>query len=452
MNSNISNQKKDESKVWDYFQFILKPYSMTNVQFLSEPILELLEARYRPIFDLINEYNLNCYQIKVKLNQNDIVVYYLDLETPIVFIPVLTNEIQYQDYKRIIKISKAIKTNLSMEFNQDLEVRIIQTLENSSNGDHLFKVYKTEDQSLLKEQKNTKAQENLILRRGRKIIPFGKRSPRNKLNLLTGREWIKVTKSWQVIRPPKRSNKEILHPAKFPEKIVRMFITFFTKPGDVVVDPFLGSGSTVVAAKQSNRNAIGIELAEKYVNISRDRLAQTIIPSYPPLYTTNKKTSWNVIRGNSLEISNIWKENDFPEIDFVITSPPYWSQLDRNEIRQQERKTKGLDTKYSTVDPDDLGNVENYEEFLRQQKLVFTQIYNLMKPKGYMVVITNNTFASGRLYPLAYDTAISLMDTWVLKDEKIWLQDDKRLLALGVNNAWVGNRCHQFCLVFRKES
>ena len=72
-----------------------------------------------------------------------------------------------------------------------------------------------------------------------------------------------------------------------------------------------------------------------------------------------------------------------------------------------------------------------------------------------MVVITNNVFFSGKVYPLAYDTAISLTQDkahpWVLKDEKIWLQDDKALVALGVNYAWVGNRCHQYCHIFRKE-
>jgi DNA modification methylase len=230
-----------------------------------------------------------------------------------------------------------------------------------------------------------------------------------------------------------------------------MFITFFTKPGELVVDPFLGSGSTLIAAKQSNRKAIGIELAEKYVEISRDRLNKTKIPSYSPMYNTDLENYWKVVHGNSLKITDLWQKNNFPKIDFVITSPPYWSQLDRNEIRQKDRKKKGLDTKYSTVNPDDLGNVKNYEEFLKQQKLVFDQIYNLVKPNGYMVVITNNIFTSGRLYPLAYDTATSLVDTWTLKDEKIWLQDDKRLIALGVNNAWVGNRCHQFCLIFRKE-
>ena len=451
MNSYIRNQEVDERKVWEYFQFILRPHTLNKVQLLSELIIKSPKDPYRHLITLIKEYHLECYQIAVKLKKHDVILYYLDLETPITFIPLLTNKIEYQKYRRFSIISKILKTHLSMEFNQDLEVRIIQITENTLNNDPSFLVYKPEDQRLKVDQEISGEVKNLVLRRGKKTIPFGKWSPKNKLNLLTGREWLKVTKSWMILRPPRRRQNEVLHPAKFPEKIVRMFITFFTRPGELVVDPFLGSGSTLIAAKQSNRNAIGIELAEKYVKISRERLTPIVIPSYSPLYETTGKGYWRVIHGNSLKLTDLWRKNDFPRIDFVITSPPYWSQLGRDDIRQKERKTQGLDTKYSIVDPHDLGNIENYEEFLKQQKMVFDQLYHLVKPNGYMVIITNNIFTSGRLYPLAYDTATSLEDNWILKDEKIWLQDDKRLLALGVNNAWVGNRCHQYCLIFRKE-
>jgi hypothetical protein len=82
-------------------------------------------------------------------------------------------------------------------------------------------------------------------------------------------------------------------------------------------------------------------------------------------------------------------------------------------------------------------------------------VYEVTKNHAYLTVITNNIYHNSKLYPLAYDTAVSLTKrgkkSWVLKDEKIWLQDDKPLIALGVNNAWVGNRHHQYCLIFRKE-
>ncbi len=119
------------------------------------------------------------------------------------------------------------------------------------------------------------------------------------------------------------------------------------------------------------------------------------------------------------------------------------------------RKKKGLSTKYST-EPDDIGNISDYNEFIEKQGKIFDHVFDITKPNGYLTVITNNIYYKSKLFPLAYDTAISLTQrgekSWVLKDEKIWLQNDKPLIALGVNNAWVGNRHHQYCLIFRKEN
>ena len=104
---------------------------------------------YRFLFYLISEYNLECYQITVKLKKNEVIIYYLDLETPIVFIPLQTNEIDNQTFKRVSTISKVIKSNLSLEFNQELEVRFIQVSQYASNKDPSFKVFKIEDQRML---------------------------------------------------------------------------------------------------------------------------------------------------------------------------------------------------------------------------------------------------------------------------------------------------------------
>ncbi|MFX1507539.1 MAG: DNA methyltransferase, partial [Promethearchaeota archaeon] len=219
--------------------------------------------------------------------------------------------------------------------------------------------------------------------------------------------------------------------------------------------PFLGTGSTLVAAKQSNRNGVGIELSPTYAEISEYRIGQINIPAYPPIYQTNDPSYWRVICGDSRNLMEYWKKFNLLPVDFCITSPPYWSQLERNAIRQKKRKEIGLDTKYSNDDPKDLGNLKDYKGFIDEQQKIFGKVYKLLRHNGYMVIITNNVFVNGRVYPLAYDTALSLIQDenhpWVLKDEKVWLQDDKSLLALGVNHAWVGNRCHQYCLFFRKE-
>jgi len=153
---------------------------------------------------------------------------------------------------------------------------------------------------------------------------------------------------------------------------------------------------------------------------------------------------------DSNKMEAIWKKHEFPLVDFCITSPPYWNQLKRNSMRQKERVNQGLDTVYSG-NPEDIGNEDDYKEFVKKQKTIFDKVYNVLKNKGYLVIITNNVFYNGRVYPLAFDTATSLSDKWILKDEKIWCQDDKALFPLGILNAWVANRCHQYCFIFRKE-
>ncbi|MFZ5858119.1 MAG: DNA-methyltransferase [Chloroflexota bacterium] len=68
------------------------------------------------------------------------------------------------------------------------------------------------------------------------------------------------------------SKKRIGHPAPFPLELPRRCIKLFSFVGDVILDPFLGSGTTALAALQNNRHAIGIEVDEKYCQLALDRL------------------------------------------------------------------------------------------------------------------------------------------------------------------------------------
>ncbi len=275
----------------------------------------------------------------------------------------------------------------------------------------------------------------------------GRFNSNNKLNELTGKEWLKFSKSWFIHRPVKRKEDEVLHPAKFPESLVKEFILFFTKKGGWVIDPFLGTGSVLVAAAEEGRNGVGIELNKKYFKIASKRSKES-----------SRSSKIIPINGNSKNLTECLQKNNLTNVmfDYAITSPPYWNQLERSNLRQSERKDKGLDTQYSKISKDDIGNIKSYEEFLEVQAEIFDEVYKVVKPNGYLTIITNNVYFNGRLFPLAFDTASSLTKrgdkSWVLKDEKIWMQDDKKLIALGVNSAWVGNRHHQYCLIFRKEN
>lgn len=68
------------------------------------------------------------------------------------------------------------------------------------------------------------------------------------------------------------------HSAVFPEELPRWFIKLFTQPGDMVMDPFLGSGTTARAALDLARHYIGIEINPEYVQLAHSRLAETQMP------------------------------------------------------------------------------------------------------------------------------------------------------------------------------
>ena len=63
------------------------------------------------------------------------------------------------------------------------------------------------------------------------------------------------------------------HPAAFPDRLPHSFIQVFTRPGDLVLDPMAGSGSTLVAAKLLGRRYLGVDISEEYCALSRTRLA-----------------------------------------------------------------------------------------------------------------------------------------------------------------------------------
>jgi len=250
----------------------------------------------------------------------------------------------------------------------------------------------------------------------------------NKLNDLTGKEWIKVTKSWFILRPKRRTKDVILHPAKFPESLVERYISFFTKNGQKVLDPMAGTGTVNYICERLERIGFSVELEQKYYEIGKDR------------------SSHHFYHGDCMNIEHF----KIPEVDYIITSPPYWDSLKRNSLRQKKRKENGLDTEYST-DEKNFENIENYEDFLIQLVDFYKKLKRWLKKNGYMTIVVNNIYKNGKLYPLAFDLASELGKYYILKDEQIWCQDDKPLIALGVNSAYVANRHHIYCLIFRNE-
>jgi modification methylase len=88
---------------------------------------------------------------------------------------------------------------------------------------------------------------------------------------------------WKIAQYGSFGNSRIRiaqHPCAFPIEIPTRCIEATTDPDDIVLDPFMGSGTTLVAAKQSGRKAIGIEIERNYCDLAIDRLRQEILPLF----------------------------------------------------------------------------------------------------------------------------------------------------------------------------
>lgn len=273
-------------------------------------------------------------------------------------------------------------------------------------------------------------------------------SPNNTLNDLSGKEWLKFLKSWFIHDGPQRSKDETLHPAKYPEDMIVNFIKFFTKEGQYVLDPFLGTGSTLVACLWTGRNGIGIEINEKYAKIAESRVEQKSLR-----YNNIQK----VVVGNSLKIEELWQNNNLQNVDFIICSPPYWNMLKKSrggvQSAQRDREDKGLDTYYSE-DPNDLGNIDDYYIFVEKLTEVFRKSLEFLNYGKYMVIIIQNLRdEEGIVRPLAWDLTreISKLPDIVFQGEKIWCQNNKKLGIWGYPKIFVPSYHHHYCLIFQKK-
>jgi len=265
---------------------------------------------------------------------------------------------------------------------------------------------------------------------------------RNHLNDLSAKDWLKFQKSWFVHNPPPRQAGVMRHPAKFPESLAAEFIGFFTHAGAWVLDPMVGTGSTVVASLLIGRSAVGVELHPGYADIARAwvREVQDSLGSQP--------CQGHILEADAFHL----EEYALPMFDYVFTSPPYWDMLHAPgaETQRRRRAAAGLDVVYSD-NPDDLGNIREYDVFLDRLVAVYARLAPRLLPGAYLTIIVKNVKKQGRIYPLAWDLAHRLSATYTLKDEKIWCQDNIRLAPYGFGNAWVSNTFHHYCLQFRHE-
>lgn len=215
--------------------------------------------------------------------------------------------------------------------------------------------------------------------------------PDNHISCITAKEWVK---GMVTIKPFYYEGRDIrdknIHPAVFPIALPAHFIELLTHEGELVLDPFVGVGTTLVAAQDLNRNAVGFDLKEEYVEVAKKRVKQSRL---------NQKAKQIAVVDDAHNIPEYFKENT---ISLCITSPPYANMLNRPRLNKSIRGNLRQNEHYRTVqqyseDLRDLGTM-NHEEYAKALEEIYSGILPLVKPKAHCIININDVWWKNERY------------------------------------------------------
>lgn len=197
------------------------------------------------------------------------------------------------------------------------------------------------------------------------------------INCMAAKEWLKSQLGvWQFNYEARDIRKKDIHPATFPISLARKVIELFTHEGELVLDPFVGSGTTLVAAGDTNRNAVGFDLQKNYIDLCEQRTAQTSFLG---------EARQIAIQDDARLVHRYFE----PEtISLIVTSPPYANLLNRVRQNKSRRFRKneqlGKIEQYSQ-DPRDLGTM-TLDEYTKSMGDIFESLLPLLRPKAHCVI------------------------------------------------------------------
>ena len=250
-------------------------------------------------------------------------------------------------------------------------------------------------------------------------------------NNLTGKEWLQNSFSiWRNLTKTKEE-KDMGHPASYPVSLCEKLIKTFSKKDAFIIDPFNGVGSSLVAAHNLDRKAVGIDLSQEFCKVAEQRIGN------------DKKI--RIINGDSFSELDKLEENSF---DLCLTSPPYW------DILNMKRSADGKQSINYSEKSNDMGNISEYRTFINELGRLFFKVNRVLKPGAYCLVNVMDIRKKSVFYPLHSDLATELQKQgYVFDDIIIWdrQQDYNNMRPLGYPYKYRINKVHEYILIFIKK-
>lgn len=273
-------------------------------------------------------------------------------------------------------------------------------------------------------------------------IENGNYHQKNKLNDLSGKEWLFFTKTVLRTSYSHEYSHELRkkHYANKPPQLMRHLIEFFTKSGQSVLDPFAGVGGTLLGASLCNRKATGIEVNRDWIDI------------YNEVCEKEKIEKQEMTHGDCLQVMTELKNKGIV-FDAVITDPPYSPALEKTicDERYGWANRKSNFNGFSNNNKD-FRNCQSFEEYYEAIKKAGALIYNILKEDKYLVMMIRDSYQNEEYIPASFYIAEKLKEVgFIFKGIKIWYSTGAPIRPYGYPYAYVPNIIHHNILIFKKQ-
>lgn len=198
------------------------------------------------------------------------------------------------------------------------------------------------------------------------------------INCMTPKDWLKSQIGvWQFFYETRDIRDKSVHPATFPISLAKKIIELFTHEGQLVLDPFAGSGTSLIAANDLNRNAVGFDLQRKYIDLCESRLQKHV-----NLFNSCEQIA---IQDDARNIPNYISAES---VSLIWTSPPYANLLNRtrkNKSRRDRNNEQLGKVEQYSQDERDLGTM-SIDAYTAVMGDIFESLLPLLKEKAHCVI------------------------------------------------------------------
>jgi modification methylase len=208
--------------------------------------------------------------------------------------------------------------------------------------------------------------------------------------------WPVAQKSSQYQRRGRYLPKSFAHPGKMLPALARRIVETYSSPGQTVVDPMCGIGTTLVEGAELGRRCIGVEIEQRWANLARANLDHILSPETRPLA--------EVRPGDARRLPELLADV-VGSVDLVATSPPYACEVGTID-KSAWLAGRSLCDRSSLNYSEDRANLGHAREgaYLAQMAEIYRACHAVLRPGGLLVTVTKNLRRRGRCFDLAAAT------------------------------------------------